>query len=71
MTMAIFPCKGCVIPKRHPGCHDHCLEYLAYKAEYNKRKAVYDRERDVSVAIILDRRDKVYKAMKDRRKMRT
>ena len=69
--MAIFPCKGCVAPKRHPGCHDHCLEYLTHKAEYDKRKAAYDRERNISVGIILDRRDKVYKAMKDRRKMKT
>ena len=69
--MAIYPCKGCVAPKRHPGCHGTCLEYLAYKAEYDKRKAAYDRERDISVGIIISRREKVYKAMKDRRKMKT
>ena len=69
--MAIFPCKGCVAPKRYPGCQDHCPEYKAKRAEYDKLKAAYDRERDVSVAMILDRRDKVYKAMKDRRRMRT
>ena len=69
--MAIYPCKGCVAPKRHPGCQDHCPEYLEKKAEQDKLKAAYDRERDISVGIILARRDKVYKAMKDRRKMRT
>lgn len=67
----MFSCKDCVAPKRHPGCQDHCPEYKAERAEYDKRKAAYDRERDVSVAIILDRRDKVYKAMKNRRKKRT
>lgn len=32
-------CKGCVAPKRHPGCHDHCPEYIAEKAEYDAKKA--------------------------------
>ena len=27
------PCKGCVKPKRHIGCHDHCEEYLKFKGE--------------------------------------
>ena len=69
--MGTYPCKGCVAPKRYPGCHATCLEYLTYKAEYEKRKAIADRERDINVGIIISRRDKVYKAMKDRRKMKT
>lgn len=67
----MFSCKDCVAPKRHPGCHGTCETYLAERAEYDKRKAIADRERDISVAIILDRRDKVYDAMKFRRKKRT
>lgn len=25
------PCKNCVAPKRHQGCHDVCEEFIAYK----------------------------------------
>lgn len=24
--MANYCCRGCVAPKRYPGCHDHCPE---------------------------------------------
>jgi hypothetical protein len=24
------PCKGCVAPKRHSGCHSVCEEYIAW-----------------------------------------
>lgn len=27
----IYCCKGCVPPKRYPGCHDRCPEYLEEK----------------------------------------
>ena len=33
-----YPCKGCVPPKRHPACHDHCPEYLKMKKEEDMRK---------------------------------
>lgn len=44
----IFCCKGCIAPKRHPGCHDHCPEYQKQKAEYEAKKAVADREKSIS-----------------------
>lgn len=31
-------CKGCVSPKRHPGCHATCKEYIKEKAEYEEKK---------------------------------
>lgn len=65
--MAIFCCKGCVAPKRYPGCHGHCPEYIAEKAEHDSRKAEYNEQLDISIAINRSRGDKVYKAMKDRR----
>ena len=37
--MAIQCCKGCVPPKRHTACWDHCPEYQKEKAEYEARKA--------------------------------
>jgi hypothetical protein len=37
--MAIYACKGCVAPKRYPGCHAVCPEYLAQKEQHDKEKA--------------------------------
>lgn len=65
--MAIFCCKGCVAPKRQPGCHGQCPEYIAQKAAYEKRKAEYNKEHNISIAINRSRGEKVYKAMKERR----
>jgi hypothetical protein len=31
-------CYECVAPKRHPGCHAHCEEYIAEKKERDKRR---------------------------------
>lgn len=64
--MATFSCKDCAPPKRHPGCHGSCQEYLAEKAEYDRLKAVYDKERDIACAITCARGNRVYKAMKNR-----
>ena len=36
--MAITCCKNCVPPKRHPGCHGTCEQYLKEKAEYERQK---------------------------------
>ena len=30
--------QRCVAPKRHPGCHDHCPEFLEYKEKYYAEK---------------------------------
>lgn len=39
--MRIRCCYECVPPKRHPGCHATCEEYLKQKAEHDAYK---DRE---------------------------
>lgn len=31
-------CKGCIPPKRYPGCHAVCKEYLAEKAKWEEDK---------------------------------
>jgi hypothetical protein len=28
--MTPCPCKNCVAPKRHSGCHGHCKEYIEW-----------------------------------------
>lgn len=33
--MPISCCKGCVAPKRHPGCHGSCSDYIREKAEHD------------------------------------
>lgn len=43
-----FSCKGCTAPKRYPGCHDHCPEYLTQKADHEERKAIADKEKRIS-----------------------
>ena len=64
-------CFQCVAPKRHPGCHGHCPEYLEEKAEYNRKKEAYDRERSIGIGIYCSRTEQVMKAMKYRRHKKT
>ena len=33
------PCKGC--EERHPGCHDSCGKYKAWKAEAQRKSGQY------------------------------
>lgn len=37
-------CHHCVQPKRHPGCHDTCEEYLEAKERRDKDKALYEKD---------------------------
>ena len=60
-------CRYCQTPKRHPGCHGACEEYITERAEYDRLKAIYDRERDINIGIVQQRGDSVYKALKNRR----
>lgn len=63
----IYSCKDCVAPKRYPGCHAVCTEYLEQKAEHDRLKAIHDKEKRINLGIYIDRNTKVYNAMKDRR----
>lgn len=65
MTNMPFPCKDC--PDRYPGCHDHCEQYKAAKAEYDRCKARADADREVRLYTehgILRSRDKNAKRKK-------
>lgn len=59
-------CKGCVAPKRHEACWGHCPEYIAEKAEYDRRKAIMDKEKAVSIGIYKQKSNGVHRAMKRR-----
>lgn len=65
--MAIKCCNGCVPPKRNPGCHGNCPEYLAEKAEYDRLMAQDREKRDIGNAIYSNRSVKVNNAMRRRR----
>lgn len=64
---AIKCCKGCVAPKRYPGCHDRCPEYKKDKAEYEARKAIADRAKYTDQEIYSQKSKAVAKATKNRR----
>ena len=36
--MKINPCKECVPPERHPGCHTFCEAYIEWKEEWEELK---------------------------------
>lgn len=38
-------CKNC--QERYPGCHDHCERYKEERAEYDRLKAIENRDRTV------------------------
>ena len=65
--IGICSCKDCVAPKRYPGCHSVCREYLEQKAEHDRLKAIHDKEKQINLGIYIDRNTKIYNAMKDRR----
>ena len=62
-----FCCYGCVPPKREPGCHSTCPEYLRRKAEHDALKAKTDEQRRINQSIYYSRGDKVEKALRYRR----
>ena len=68
--MAIHSCKDCVAPKRHPGCHDRCPEYLAEKEQYEKRKAEIDRQKRIEAGLTAQTLAGVNKANKARARMK-
>ena len=57
-------CIGCVAPKRHPGCHDHCPEYIEEKAEHDRRKAIEDQKSAVRNGIYMQKSDGVLRAIR-------
>lgn len=46
IAMEVCPCKDCVAPKRHPGCHGACQEYIDWKEAYNETKATVDARKE-------------------------
>ena len=65
--MAINCFKGCVAPKRYPGCHGKCQEYIQEKAQYDARMEAERKRKSIEVGITNARTNAVVKALKSRR----
>ena len=61
-------CKGCVPPKRHTACHDHCPDYAAEKAEDLRKKQIEKQARAKERALDADRIRAIKKIKKEGRK---
>lgn len=57
-------CHGCVAPKRQPGCHGHCPDYIKERAEYDEKKAAEDKKNAVAIGIYQQKAHGVHRAMK-------
>lgn len=68
--MAIKCCYGCVAPKRYPGCHGTCPEYLAEKAKHDEEKAADYQRRQVQGALNEQRYRAITKVTKHKRKLK-
>lgn len=63
----IKSCKGCVAPRRYPGCHGQCVDYLIEKAEHDYlREADYEKRRTQGM-LYEQRTQAVNRAYKKRR----
>ena len=63
-------CHFCVAPKRYPGCHGTCPEYLKERAEYDKRKDARDKKDAILKGIYEERTGKVIRANRRKRNRR-
>ena len=61
-------CNGCVAPKRHEACWDHCDEYKEEKAAYEKRKAEYYGNTQVKSGLIAQQEKSIIRAQRAKRR---
>ena len=66
--MAINCCRYCVAPKRHPGCHSRCSEYIAEKAKHDEEKAAVDKKKLIEQGLSSQYASGVLKSIKNKRK---
>ena len=66
--MAIKCCYGCVAPKRYPGCHGTCPEYLAEKVKHDEEMAADYQRRKTQGALNEQRYRAITKVTKHKRK---
>lgn len=59
--MTACPCKECVAPKRHTGCHAKCREYGDWKAAMDEKNEEIHRKKVANQEYSNMRRDKMPK----------
>lgn len=62
--MGITCCRNCVAPKRYPGCHDRCQEYIEQKAQHNAEVEADRKRKQISFGITAQRTAAVTRAIK-------
>lgn len=65
--MSFECCLNCCPPKRHPGCHGSCPEYMGQKAMHDEQKAASDRKKFIKQRLQSQMYDGVHKAYKRRK----
>lgn len=69
--MAIYCCYGCVAPKRQPGCHSRCTDYINEKAIHDEQKAAENKRNAIVGGIIQQKTNGVYRANKTNKPKRS
>lgn len=58
-------CYGCVAPKRYPGCHAHCPEYIQEKAIHDAQNEAERKKKQISNGLAVQRNASVEKALRN------
>ena len=66
--MGIKCCSGCVAPKRHPGCHGSCPEYIQEKSGHDAKMAEEYKRRHLNQNLNEQRYAAINKAVRNKRK---
>lgn len=66
--MKIKCCKDCVAPKRYPGCHSVCPEYIHEKELWEKERNAIRDERTICNGLYEQRSRGVRKAQRHKRR---
>jgi hypothetical protein len=61
-------CKDCKAPKRHPGCHATCPEYIEQKEKHEQDRQAKWNAQAVKNNLTAQRAVGVYKANKSKRR---
>lgn len=64
------PCRDCVAPKRHPGCHDTCGDYIVEKAFHNAEIKTEREKYEIDSYSVDYVRKNIDRAQKRRRKFK-
>lgn len=64
--MAIKCCHGCVAPKRHPGCHSTCPEYIEEKSVHEAQREAAQKAKAVLDGVYASRQRSARKVLRHR-----